>query len=492
MEPVDKSSSSMKISMNIKDNIDYINCKFTNCPDIIRKKVIIADSKEGYFIYVKALINVDVIQRDFIKPILAMSLEELYDDNLINKLSLSEVGYAYDLNTVISEITNGNIVFVFEGSNKAISYNLTSFQSRNVTEPVVEKNNRGPHEGFIETLDINISILRRIVKNHRLKFKSINVGATCNQQVVIGYIEGIANEKLIDELYQRISSIDTDALIGIGALEQLMKDKQNSPFPLYIATERPDKVVAGLLEGQLAIILDGNPVVLLAPVTFFSFFQALDDYASNWFFGSLSRFMRFIAAIIAVFLPAIYIMITSFHYYIVPLNLLIPLAESRAGVPFPPIVEALIMEFTIEMIRESAVRLPTYMGGSVSVVGGLVIGQAAVQAKLVSSLFVIIVAVTAIASYLIPNHDMAIALRIIRFIIMILAAVFGIGGVTFFISFLFAHLVGLESLGQPYFQPLIPIKFKDLKDAIIRVPTIFLKQRPDVAKPLDGIRGKKK
>jgi len=482
----------MKIATNIKDNMDYINSKFTNCPDIIRKKVVIADSKEGYFIYAKALINIDVLQRDFIKPILAMSLDELYDDDLINKLSLAEAGYRFELNTVVREITDGNIVFIFDGSDKAIAYNLRTFESRAITEPVVEKNNRGPHEGFVETLDINISILRRIVKNHSLKFRNLRIGATSNQQVVIGYIEGIANEKMVDDLYQRIKSVDTDNLIGTGTLEQLMKDKQISPFPLYIATERPDKAIAGLLEGQLVIILDGTPVALLAPVSFFSFFQALDDYTSNWIFGTFSRIMRLIAGLIAVFLPAIYIMVTSYHYYVVPLNLLIPLAESRARVPFPPIVEALLMEFTIEMIRESAVRLPTYIGGSVGIVGGLVIGQAAVQAQLVSSLFVIIVAVTAIASYLIPSHDMGIALRVIRFILMTLAAVFGICGVTFFISMLFAHLVRLESLGQPYFQPLTPIKFKDLKDTIIRVPTTFLKQRPDIAKPLDRIRGKNK
>jgi len=492
METQESSSKELKLSTNIKDNMNYINSMFNNCPDIIRKKVIIADSKEGYFIYPKALINIDVLQRDFIKPILAMSLEELYDDDLVNKLSLSEAGYRYELNTIVSEITDGNIVFIFDGSNKAISYNLRTFESRPITEPVVEKNNRGPHEGFVETLDINISILRRKIKNHRLKFRNMKVGAASNNQVAIGYIEGIANPKLIDDLYEKIISIDTDGLISLGPLEQLMKDNQYSPFPLYIATERPDKVMAGLFEGQLVILLDGSPVVLLAPVSFFAFFQALDDYTSNWLFGTFSRIMRLVAGVIAVFLPAIYIMITSYHYYVVPLNLLIPLAESRAKVPFPPIVEALLMEFTIEMIRESAVRLPTYIGGSVGIVGGLVIGQAAVQAQLVSSLFVIIVAVTAIASYLIPSHDMGTALRVIRFVLMILAAGFGICGVTFFISLLFAHLVKMESLGQPYFQPMVPTKLKELKDTIIRVPTIFLKQRPDIAKPLDRIRGKNK
>lgn len=256
-----------------------------------------------------------------------------------------------------------------------------------------------------------------------------------------------------------------------------------------MASESPQRSVAALLEGRFVIMLDGNPGVLIAPITFFTFLRAADDYSYNWISGSFIGFIRLLAIIVAITLPSIYISVTSFNYNLVPLGLLIPLAQSRSMVPFPPIIEALIMEIAIEFIRESSIRLPTYIGTTIGVVGGIIIGQAAVNAGIVSSLLIIIVAITSIASFVTPTFDFGDALRLLRFGFLILTSIFGLMGLEVALILSFAHLISLESLGQPYFQPIFPFKAKDLKDAIIRLPLKYLQTRPDIAKPLVKKRG---
>jgi spore germination protein len=309
--------------------------------------------------------------------------------------------------------------------------------------------------------------------------------------VSIAYIEGIANTEILNNLYTKVNAIKTDGLLSIGHIEQLISDTKYSPFPLYIATERPDKAVAALLEGRFVVFLDGTPVVLIAPVSFFSFFQAPDDYASNWMIGTMLRLFRIMGLILALILPALYISVTSFHYYLVPLNILVQLGQSRAQVAFPPIVEALLMEFTIEMLREASVRLPTYIGSTIGVVGGIIIGQAAVNAGIVSNLFIIIVGATTIASYAIPNYEFGLCIVLIRFGILLMSSFFGIIGVLVSIIFMIIHLLALESLGQPYLSPISPFKLSDQKDMIIRLPFQFMKKRPHIAQPINDKRGDK-
>lgn len=461
-----------------------------DCPDLVYKKVYLEGNRDAFFIYLNGLVDINLLQRDLINPILLMSYSEISSEGIIHKLPTANMKLCSDITQAIADILEGYAVFIGEDINFILTCKLTNFEKRNIEEPITEKNIRGPHEGFVETIDTNITILRRRIKNSKLKFKSLTIGTVTNQKVAIAYIDDICNPDLLNTLYHKINSINFDGIIAIGYIEQFITDFKYSPFPQYQATERPDKAVAALLEGRFVVIQEGTPVAIIAPVNFFSFFQALDDFSTNWMFGSFIRFIRIIGAITAILLPALYIAITSFHYYMVPLNLLVPLAESRARVPFPPIIEALILEITLEMLREASVRLPTYVGISIGVVGGLVIGQAAVEAGIVSDLFIIIVAVTAIASFLIPTYDMGLAVRLMRFIFMILAAIFGIIGIVICSATMFAHLLVIESLGQPYFQPVIPFKPKDLLDVIVRFPIGFLKKRPSQAKPRDNKRGR--
>jgi len=472
-------------------NIDlkHINECLQDCPDIVRKQVFIDNDQQAVFFYIDGLADFNLIQRDFINPITKMELKQLSDKARVNNLPCNETSLIYDSKEVIESIVSGNSVFVCEALPFAISCTLMDVEKRGIEEPETEKNVRGPHEGFVEYLPTNLAILRRKVKNSKLKFKSTTIGEQTRQTVLVAYIDGIANMEIVDAVFDKISELQIDGLPAIGYIEQSLISHPNSLFPQFLATERPDKAMAALLEGRIVIIQEGTPVVLVAPVNFMSFFQALDDYSTLWVHGSFLRMLRFIALIVAILLPSLYIAITSFHYYAVPLTLLVPLAESRAKVPFPPIIEVLILEAMVEMVREAAVRLPTYIGTAISVVAGLIIGEAAVQAGIVSDLLIVIVAATAVASYVIPSYDMSLAIRILRFIFMITTSIFGIIGIVVCTALTLAHLLTIESLGQPFLQPISPMTTRDFKDTLVRMPIKALRRRQGMTRTDNKFRG---
>lgn len=375
--------------------------------------------------------------------------------------------------------------------NFGISCTLKKYEKRNIQEPEGEKSIRGDHDGFIEDMATNIATIRRKLKTVNLKFKYFNVGSTSHQTISVAYLENIANPDILQIISDKINQIDTDSLIDIGYLEQTITDHPNSIFPQYLATERPDKAIAGLLEGKFVLMLQETSFVLIAPVTFHAFTQAPEDYSTHWVGATYLRMLRTAATFIALFLPAIYIALLTYHYYMIPLPLLVSLAQSRAKVPFPPVIEAFLIEFMIETVREASIRLPSFITASISIVGGLVIGQTAIQAGIVSDLMVIIIAASAISGFTMPTYDLGISIRLVKYVTMITSSIFGILGVVVPTVVLIAHLLVLDSLGEPYFQPIAPFKFGDLKDTYIRAPIRFLKKRPDNAKPLDKERGKK-
>jgi len=464
--------------------------RLTDCPDIDKKKVFIGGKYEAYFIYITGQIDKDIIQRDFISNIMGMELEQLSNTINIHNIPCCEIKIINSADDAIKDILSGHTLFVADVLPYGISYKNVKADKRNVEEPISEKNLRGPHEGFIETIDTNLSMLRRRIHSEKLKYKTITIGTTTRQTVIIAYIEGIANEALVNALYDKISSIEIDGSPTIGFIEENIVSHPNSIFPQFLTTERPDKATSALLEGKIIVLQEGTPVVLIAPVTFISFFQTVDDYSKMWIHGSFLRFIRLTGALfIAIFLPAFYIAITSFHYYAVPLTLLITLAESRSKVPFPPIIEIFILEFTVELIREAAIRLPTYVGTAITLFAGLIVGQAAVEAGIVSNLVIVIVGATAIASYVIPSHDMSLAIRILRFFFIVASAAFGMIGIVACSGLTIAHLIRLDSLGQPYFSPFSPLAKDDLKDTIFRLPLKLMKQRPKTSRPKDDFRG---
>lgn len=276
--------------------------------------------------------------------------------------------------------------------------------------------------------------------------------------------------------------------MNTGELAELIEDNPYSLFPQFVLTERPDSVASQILQGRCVVVVDRSPSVLVAPVGFFSYFQNIDDYSSRWSIATFLRLLRLFAFITAAFLPAVYIGIVSYHFEIIPMKLLLTLGESRGQVPFPPFVEAIIMEITLEMLREAGVRLPAPVGQTVGIVGGIVLGQAVVQAGLISNVMVIVVAFTAISSFILPNYDMVAAVRLIRFGLMILASLFGFVGIIVGLMVMIAHLLTLKSLGMPYGTPFAPVRFSDWKDTLIRAPLWLMKKRPTSTLPLQDIR----
>lgn len=365
-----------------------------------------------------------------------------------------------------------------EGYQTCIVASTRGWRDRAVSEPQSQTVVRGPRDSFTETLRTNTALIRRRIKSPKLWIESQQIGEFTKTDIALVYIDGIADEQVIQEVKERLSKIDIDGILESGYIEELIQDEDYTPFPTMHNTERPDSVAAGLLEGRIAILVDGTPFVLMVPALFIQFFQAAEDYYQRADISTLIRLMRYMAFFLALLTPSAYIALTTFHQEMLPFALLISIAAQREGVPFPAIIEAFIMEITFEILREAGVRLPRAVGSAISIVGALVLGEAAVQAGLVSPAMVIVVSITAISNFVSPVYDMAIAVRMLRFILMVLAATFGLFGIILGLILMILHLCSLRSFGVPYMTPMAPFVKRDQKDVLIRRSIKKMKTRP--------------
>jgi spore germination protein len=401
---------------------------------------------------------------------------------------VSQISTSAYWNELENAILQGDTVLLIDGRKAATLLDTKGWPQRAIEDPQIETSLKGAHQGFMETGTQNIALIRRYLPNRELKIKEMTIGSRGKCKVWLMYLADVANPQLVSDLETRLQSIDVDTVINTGELVEFIEDNPYSPFPQFILTERPDSTVSQILQGRIAIVVDRSPSVLVAPATFISFFQSIDDYSTRWLIASFIRLLRFLAFAIALLLPALYIAFISFNYEVIPVQLLFSIAESRSRVPFPPLLEAMLMEITLEMMREAGVRLPAPVGQTVGIVGGIIIGQTAVQAGIVSNIMVIVVASTAIASFIIPNYDMGTAIRLLRFPLMIIAFMFGIVGIIAGMMILVVHLVTLESLGTPYGSPLSPFRWTDMKDSFVRFPAWKMIKRPNSAKPVQSRR----
>ncbi|MFC0560303.1 spore germination protein [Halalkalibacter alkalisediminis] len=403
-------------------------------------------------------------------------------------LSISQIKEVRNIKDLLLEILAGSTALLIDGSPEVINLGTAKEKSRNIEEPISEPLVRGPRVGFTEVLSENTAMLRSNGKSENLSFEKFLVGKRTKKELVVAYFKDIANPELVEEVRSRIKKIDIDDVLESGYIEQLIEDNYLSPFPQVQSTERPDRVIGALLEGRVTILLDGTPFALIVPVTFSMLLQSPEDYYERWIPGSLIRLLRFGAAFISLIGPALYISFISFHPGLIPTKLTISIIGTREGVPFPSLIEALFMEIAIEILREAGLRLPKPIGPAIGIVGGLIIGEAAVQAGIISPIMVIVVAVTAISSFAIPQYNVGITLRFLRFIAMFSAAVYGLYGLILFFLFLCSHLVKLKSFNVPYVSPAVPYQIKDWKDFIIRMPLKMMKRRPKMMHTKDSIR----
>ncbi|MEF2967008.1 spore germination protein [Paenibacillus sp. M1] len=479
-QPVDNHDVDRYISSSLEESLNSIQVIFAETPDLIVRKLFIKQTGEqAALVYMDGMTDKAQLHRDVLAP-LQLETGGPSEDFITTVGNIkSHTDWAY----IKLSIMTGNSVLFIEGRSEAFVLDTKGLPQRAVEDPQQEPSPKGAHQGFIESGAQNIAMIRRYIPDKELKLKRFVVGERGKTGVSVLYLEDVANPEILKKLKERIEAVDIDAVINTGELAEFIEDHPFELFPQLIATERPDSAATHILQGRYVIVVDGSPSVLVAPVNFISFFQTVDDYSSRWSISSFLRILRMFAFFVAIFLPGFFISVLSYHYEIIPMKLLLTLGESRGQVPFPPFVEAIIMEVTLEMLREASVRLPAPVGQTVGIVGGIVIGQAVVQAGLISNVMVIVVAFTAIASFIIPNVDMMAAVRILRFIMMVLATWFGFVGLVIGMMVLVGRLIALNSLDQSYSIPYAPFRPSGWKDGLFRVPLWLMNRRPVSTSP---------
>ena len=433
--------------------------------------------------YIGTLIDKTMLHQFIIDSIKDLSFDSI--QKIMEYLSVGEIEKSNQMDTVIKSALDGNVIIYLEGDSSVLLAKIPSTVGRSLTFAENESAVIGPQIAFNESLMTNVALIRNYLNNPNLCIENLNVGSHTNKTVSIVYMNGIASEQMVGTLRKRIQNIKIDGIIDSSVLLQLIEDNSLSIFPLMLLTERPDRVSDLLLKGKLAIFVDGSSLAIVCPQSFLEFFQSLEDNNVNWQIGTFLRLLRFIALFISVFFTSIYVACLTFHYEVIPQTLLLPLSESRAKVPFPPMLEAFVLEFFLELLREAGARLPTKVGQTMGIVGGIVIGTAAVDAGFTSNILIIIIALAALGSFVTPSYSMGNVIRILRFPLIILAGFWGFYGIMYGFCFLLLHLLKQSSLGTPYLSPFYPPRLSDWKDSIIRLPHQFTYKRADLNRPED-------
>jgi spore germination protein KA len=466
----------------LENNLKSLEDLFNQTSDYQKIDIKIG-SKNGCVCYLGTTLSKNELNSQVLEPLRDAFKEAKEANKDIDKLReayFPAVAYEYaeTLHQIVWQMLNGFAVILVDEYMKALGLNIGGMEKRSIAEPSTQTIIRGPKDGFVEDLDTNIGLVRKRIKNPRLVFENFHVGSDSHTKLVIGYMKGIVNEDILDEVKQRVQKIKTSGVLDTGNIEEFITDDNFTFFPLIFNTERPDSISGNLLEGKIAIFLDGTPFVLIVPSVFTDFFQSTEDYYQPFFMTSFIRIVRYTAFMITLTFPSLYVAITTYHHELLPTPLLISVQGQREGVPFPAVIEILIMELTFEVLREAGIRMPRAVGQTLSIVGALVIGQAAVEAGLVSNVLVIVVAFSAIASFVSPIYNFSIAARLIRFILIIMAASLGLYGILISLIIMVIHLVSLRTFGVPYLTPVAPFKLKDQKDIFIRFPIWSDRNRP--------------
>ncbi len=503
-----------KIFTEIDKNLDFLKYKYNAliCNDvIIREFSLLAQNIEykAFVIYIDGMVDSPVINEFILSPLMMRNRANIFDDkqkkfvseekidnvtlknfkkskekNLVDFIYNSlipqnSVDKVTDFSDVYSAINMGNCMLFVDSLDTAFNLDVKGFKQRNIDSPSNEVVVRGSQEAFVENIRTNTSMIRRLVNNENLVMETLTVGQITKTQVSIGYIKSLANEDLVAEVRYRINNLSVDYLISSGQLEQLIQDSPESLFPQMVATERPDKVSNFLLEGRVIIIVNGSPYVLVAPGVFVDFITSPEDLNLKYQFSNMQKLIRLLAIFLSLLLPGMYIAITNYHQELIPTELLFTIAAARESVPFPTFVEILLMEISFELIREAGLRVPTPLGSTIGIVGALILGEAAVSASLVSPVLIIIIAITGICSFSIPDFSLNFTFRIYRFIYIILGYVAGFLGISVVLFIQLVIMCKLKSFGSPYINPYILNKNKRSISSYF-IPPIWKRERTSV------------
>lgn len=496
LEEAQRELEQLPVPASLGAAVSVLKELFAECADVVFRGFLVGGKRPALLLHIDGMVEEQRIELSLLEPLIRWGSPAKVPEAGADVAGwLQAVGVtitqAESLQTmaqVVDAVLGGDTVLVVDGVNQAVKLSSRGWKQRAVEEPMAESSIRGPREGFVESLRTNTMLVRRRVKSPHLKIERLVLGRRTRTIVDIVYVKDLASPGLVAEVRSRLKRIDIDGIIDTGMIEELIEDQPTSVFPQVANTERPDRVAGALLEGQVVIMADGSPFALSVPVTFWSLMQAGEDYYERFWIGTALRWLRYLLALLALVGPSLFIAITTFHQEMLPTNLLLSIAAARENVPFPALVETFLMEVFFEALREAGVRLPRTVGQAVSIVGALVIGQAAVQAGLVSAPVVIIVAATGIASFTFPRFSLGIAVRMLRFPMMLLAGSLGLFGIMVGLIAVLVHLCALRSFGVPYLQPLAPLTWSELKDVLIRAPQWLMGHRPAAGRPVNRRR----
>jgi hypothetical protein len=487
------------VSNSIESNKKIIMEVLNNSSDIIFREICIeGTSHRVLIVYISGMVNEDITSNQVLMPLMIESRNINFENGIsISVLSDSiltsaKVREANCFDELILSLFSGETLLFLDKSEQSIIIGSRGGERRSIEDPKTEQTIRGSREGFVEDIETNLVLIRRRVKDPNLVIETFRVGERSQTEISIVYIKGIINNEIPEEIRRRIRQIDTDGIIGSAQIEQFIEKHKWTLLPQVMPTERPDRLAINLFEGRLGIIVDGSPFVSIIPTTFGLFLNSSEDFLERSAFSSFVRLIRYFGFFIATTLPAAYLSLVTFHPGMIPTALVTSITATRAGVPFPIVAEVLMMEFTLDILQEASIRLPKPMGQTIGIVGGLVIGQAVVQAGIVSPIIVIIVAMTAITSFAIPIYSLVLSTRIIRILLILASTVLGIYGIGIAWIIGIIHAASLEDFGVRYLGDYSPYKMESIKDTILRAPKNLIYKRPDILDTEEDISQPKK
>lgn len=488
-----------KISRNLRENEAYIRSRCEKCADILIRPMRLGDGPkvDCLMVYIEVAVSNMMLDDSALGKMVnhfwEISPEQIQDFVRNNSLGIADVKKLPDMEAAFAALLAGNAVFFMDGYDQAMKISSKGYPGMGVSGAETEKVLRGSREGFSDSVKINSALVRKRIRDTRLKVEEMTAGVRSRTMLQILYIEDLVQEELLEELKSRLEEYEIDGIMDSGMLEQLTEEAWYSPFPQYQTTERPDRAAQELLNGKLVLICDNSPYVLILPSSFNGFMESSEDWYHHFEMASFLRVLRYLALLAATLLPGFYLAVIRFHTQILPTNLILSFAEAREGVPFSSVAELLFLEIAFELIREAGVRVPGSLGNAIGIVGGLIVGQAAVSANLVSPIVVMIVALTALGGMVIPNEEFASAFRLLKYMFLLLGGYLGIFGIMLGIYMTVSHLAGLLSFGMPYLLPFVKSEGKGGNgEGILRMPFRRRRKRPVYAKEEESIRLKRR
>ena len=493
----DKSPQSPEnmVDPQLKINLERIQKVFNSDKnsDIIIRQFKIAQKIDAFIVFIDGMVDRETINNYILRQLMKPELFENYKgDRLVefvenNVLSVHDTKKETKYDMIIGKICNGLTVLFIDGCSECLMFETRGYEKRSVEKPATEAVIGGPQEGFNENLRTNITLIRRIVKNHHLVSEILPLGKTNHSFCAVMYVDGISNPKVIKEVKRRINSLDTDYIQSGGVLEQLIEDSPLMLFPQVLRTERPDRASSFLMEGKVVIVTDGAPFIIAVPATFFSMLQTSEESNLKWQQGTFLKLIRLFGMFAALLLPGLYVALLLYHQEVIPSELLSSISMARESVPFPIFVEVMLMEVSFELIREAGIRVAGITGTTLGMIGGLILGQAAVTAGIVSPILIVVVAVTGLGNFAIPNYSLALSIRISRFLFIVLGALAGFYGISVGLFVLGGLVCSMKSFGVPFLSPIAP-KTKGNSGLALDMPAFSQKERPDYLNTLDRKR----